>query len=216
MYWKARLAIAAIVLPGVFAFVLVREGLQGQHEAQAFKQPVVLTPAQFFQQRPREGWFTIKNAYLDVFDTVEHRASKTGPLKAIYVPIRDAADPRTSHKDFLIKVRSGPTVALYEELHGLPDTREAIGDFGTRHSKELSTPKSITGMIEAGMDLSGETAKRVAKAQGVEQSQLLILDEGRVPRAMGASLAKLWGGAALGVVTLIGAVLAVLLKLSRR
>ncbi len=171
----------------------------------AAKAPAALTWQEFIEEKPKDGWFKVSGAQLDVTSGLWVENILTGEMGNIYVPARvvgsESADE--SPIEMLVKIDDAKIAATMKELKALDKgTDEAALKYVLSHAEQLVIERPLVGTLADGLDAvdSGDELT-LRGAEVAFADDLVILQEGTKPD-VGGRIFMLLGGIGLSLLGL--------------
>jgi hypothetical protein len=180
-------------------------GIQGIYEAIAHGKQRVVTYDQFVKSHPKEGWYKITNCVLSVPEAVW--AEKRGRIDEAYVPVYDGRkDAKEGEKTFLLLKTEDDGVL--EPLTGIQKMDENLSEaqvsaYMLKNKEQLFQHKDLEGMLQFGLNATGETRDKVAGLNKELAADFVILEQNKKPSLWG-SVGMTVGGLVILAIIVLG------------
>jgi hypothetical protein len=204
--------------------VLQWKGSQDAREAARFAKPQVVTYAQFVKQKPKEGWFRVKDCVVaPINPTYEWRTfsrhSTGGYISDVWIPVYARTDRDLQRPGFYVHTENATHTEHAKRISELSHRDEndpEIERYVKQHEPELLVLQDVEGMIETGYYANEADRDDIARLNKALPADVIIIDEGRRPNVTNATADQRNGRTTMWVGFAVLGLAAVLALLSLR
>jgi len=176
----------------IIAVALGWGGGQGLFSALKQSEPLRMTCAEYEKARPDAIWVELRDCVVDLPDGM-FAGTATEPTE-LFLPVLPA-DAEEDAKTSLVLVSKDPKLlGLMGEMGKLDAEKDEAKatEWATQHATELFSPRTVTGMVQFGIDLSESDRDQVKNLGDNLKPDFSMLEDGKKPE-LGFSLAMVGG-----------------------
>ena len=172
-----RLGLLRLLLP----IAVLWGGGQALYTALTNRKAVSTTFVDYLRERPSGEWVELRDARLDLVGAAI--SSRVGVISKAYIPLHAPGEAEDAKIQVLLLTNDSKTLDLLKEMSGLDEKRDeqAAVSFLRQHQGELRPLRTVSGLVQFGIESSGDTRRKLAKLEGKLARDFLIIEEGEKP-----------------------------------